>query len=226
MWDILVDKLGPPIWSFVIDRTNLMRLHGTRFSQLSVLEIFIQKCILILLLDVSKPSGHGNTFDRFIDALTNWTNFHKYCEFSNIRRTKSKNSNASQMACSCLRATYWSHVLSGEWRCSWSSADRRCSNYIWLNNNLIAYKGASYIRDLTVYCVFHFYVKITLCIHKSLYFKFRECSVLIFKLSREGTSSILCFMVITLLIFCWIRQIFYYVKGFKLWDWPFHDGLN
>ena len=55
-----------------------------------------------------------------------------------------------ESACSCLRATYWSQVLSGEWRRSWSSADRRCSNYIWLINNLNAYKGASYIRDLTV----------------------------------------------------------------------------
>ena len=25
---------------------------------------------------------------------------------------------------------HWSQVLSREWRCSWSSADRRCSNYI------------------------------------------------------------------------------------------------
>ena len=42
-------------------------------------------------------------------------------------------------------------VLSREWRCSWSSAHRRCSNYIWVINDLIAYKGASYIRDLTVH---------------------------------------------------------------------------
>ena len=54
-------------------------------------------------------------------------------------------------ACSCLCAIYWSQVLSGEWKCIWSSADRRCSNYIWVINNLIAYKRASYIRDLTVY---------------------------------------------------------------------------
>ena len=26
-----------------------------------------------------------------------------------------------------------------EWRCSWSSADRRCSNYIWVIKNFIAY---------------------------------------------------------------------------------------
>ena len=41
-------------------------------------------------------------------------------------------------------------VLSGKWRCSWSSADRRCSNYIWVIDNLIAYWRASYIRGLVV----------------------------------------------------------------------------
>ena len=45
---------------------------------------------------------------------------------------------------------HWSHVLSWEWRCSWSSADRRCSNYIWVINNFIANSGATYIRGLTV----------------------------------------------------------------------------
>ena len=54
-------------------------------------------------------------------------------------------------SCSCLCPIHWSQVLSREWRCSWSSADRRCPNYIWLINNLIAYQSASYIRDLTVY---------------------------------------------------------------------------
>ena len=53
-------------------------------------------------------------------------------------------------SCSCLRFVHWSHVLSWEWRCSWSSADRRCSNYIWVITNCIAYKGATYIRGLTV----------------------------------------------------------------------------
>ena len=41
-------------------------------------------------------------------------------------------------------------MLSREWRCSWSIADRRCSNYIWVIDNFIAYKGAAYIRDFTV----------------------------------------------------------------------------
>ena len=52
--------------------------------------------------------------------------------------------------CSCLWVIDWSLVLSWEWRCSWSSADRRCSNYICVINNCAAYQGATYIRDLTV----------------------------------------------------------------------------
>ena len=54
-------------------------------------------------------------------------------------------------SCSCLCPIHWSQVLSWELRCSWSSADSRCSNYIWVINNFIAYKGAPYIRDFTVY---------------------------------------------------------------------------
>ena len=53
-------------------------------------------------------------------------------------------------SCSCLCPVYWSHVSSWEWRCSWSSADRQCSNYIWVINNLIGHKGVTYIRDLMV----------------------------------------------------------------------------
>ena len=35
-------------------------------------------------------------------------------------------------------------MLSREWRRSWSSADRRYSNYIWVVNNYTAYKGVLY----------------------------------------------------------------------------------
>ena len=42
---------------------------------------------------------------------------------------------------SCLGPFHWSHVLGREWRCSW-----RCSNYIWMINNFIAYLSATYIR--------------------------------------------------------------------------------
>ena len=71
-------------------------------------------------------------------------------------------------SCSRLCPIYWSQVLNWEWRCSWSSADRRCSNYIWVINNIIAYKDASYIRDLTVISIYitilwlHWYVMETI----------------------------------------------------------------
>ena len=58
-------------------------------------------------------------------------------------------------SCSFLCPIYWSWVLSWEWRCSWSSTDRLCSNYIWAINNFVACLGATYIRDLMVlylYC--------------------------------------------------------------------------
>ena len=53
--------------------------------------------------------------------------------------------------CSCLCPIYWSQVLSWEWWCSWSSADRWCSNYIWVINNFIAHLGVPYIRGSTVH---------------------------------------------------------------------------
>ena len=53
-------------------------------------------------------------------------------------------------SCSCLGPIQGSQVLSREQKCSLRSADRRCSNYIWVIDNFIAYLGAAYIRDLTV----------------------------------------------------------------------------
>ena len=54
-------------------------------------------------------------------------------------------------SCSFLCPIHWSQMLSWERRCSWSSADRRCSNYIWVINNFIAYLGVTYIRGLTIF---------------------------------------------------------------------------
>ena len=53
-------------------------------------------------------------------------------------------------SCSCLCPIPWSQVLSREWRWSWGSADRRCSNYIWVTDNFIAFSCASYIWGLSV----------------------------------------------------------------------------
>ena len=54
---------------------------------------------------------------------------------------------------SCLCPIQWGQVISQEWRCSWSSANRRCSSYIRVIDNFISYKGAPYITDLTVHMI-------------------------------------------------------------------------
>ena len=74
-----------------------------------------------------------------------------YLKTSNIRRIKSPNLNVSRLVLQLsLPWIHWSQVLGQEWRCSWSSADRRCSNSAWVINNSIAYNSVSYIRGLTV----------------------------------------------------------------------------
>ena len=45
---------------------------------------------------------------------------------------------------------HWSDALSREWRCSWSSADRRSSNCIWMMNKFMAYWGVAHIRGFVV----------------------------------------------------------------------------
>ena len=74
---------------------------------------------------------------------------------SNIRCTKFQTTKFLISSCSCLCPINWSQMLSLVWRCSWSSADRRCSNYIWVINNFIACKGVAYIRGLTVPAIIH-----------------------------------------------------------------------
>ena len=65
-----------------------------------------------------------------------------------------KLSNISHLALQLLLPNPLSQVLSQEWRCSWSRANRWCSNYNWVVNNFIAYLGAAYITDLKVFVNF------------------------------------------------------------------------
>ena len=52
-----------------------------------------------------------------------WMPFEQnYRQTSNISGTKS---NIFVTSCSCLCSIYWSHLLSREWRCSWSSAEHQ-----------------------------------------------------------------------------------------------------
>ena len=70
--------------------------------------------------------------------------------YNRKRRTNPKIWFFPVSSCSCLCPIHWSQVLSREWRCSHSIADRRRSNYIWVINRFIAYYDAAYIRGLTL----------------------------------------------------------------------------
>ena len=63
---------------------------------------------------------------------------YRYHHISNISHTKSPNFNVTCLILQLSLLMYWSQVLSQEWRCNWSSAERRCSNCIWVISNSIA----------------------------------------------------------------------------------------
>ena len=62
-----------------------------------------------------------------------------YRQIYNISRTQSPNIYVSRLVFQFHCPIDWSQVLSWSWRSSWSSADRRCFNYIWVINSFIAY---------------------------------------------------------------------------------------
>ena len=96
--------------------------------------------------------GRTKTHFLFIVCGVNDMNYRKIRNISRNHNT-SPNHKIQRILvslCSCYCPIHWSNVLSSELRCSWSSADRRSSSYIWVINNFIAYSGATCIRGLTV----------------------------------------------------------------------------
>ena len=57
----------------------------------------------------------------------------------NSIRTYRQNLNVSRLVLQLVYPIHSRQVLSREWRCSWSAADSRCFNYIWVINNFISY---------------------------------------------------------------------------------------
>ena len=113
--------------------------------------------------------------------------------------------------CSCLCPIHWNHVLSWEWRCSWSSADRRCSNYIWVINNYIAYYGAPYSRGLTVS-----YTE-SLCSHKLIYCNCHQMIThFLFLLSFLFSLSY------SILLYCAMKKIEFRLKCNWILFWRVH----
>ena len=78
----------------------------------------------------------GTGWHQHLSGVGDWTAFpdierlHIYRKISNISRTKSQIFNVSLLVLQLFCAIYWSQVLSREWRCSWSSGNRRKGTYL------------------------------------------------------------------------------------------------
>ena len=77
-------------------------------------------------------------FVRSTTMISNHELKNVYRQISDIKLTKFQNFNLSGLILQ-LSLPNPLKPRSREWRCSWSSADRRCSSYIWVINKFIAY---------------------------------------------------------------------------------------
>ena len=113
------------------NNTDTNMTHSNTFMRLK--SKYIRACCILETQTelVSLMSGKRAVFQ--------WQREWTYRKVSNIRCTNVNTLMFFVSACSCRCAITWSQLLSGEWRCSWSSADRRCSSYVWVISNLIAY---------------------------------------------------------------------------------------
>ena len=74
-----------------------------------------------------------------VTKIIGWACSLAYRQVSNIWRTKSQYlKKILGLSCACLCRIPWSQMSSREWICCWSSADKQCSNYIWVIDNFIA----------------------------------------------------------------------------------------
>ena len=82
-----------------------------------------------------KIQGQGHGWGKMSRSHKQPSIHSMYRQASNIRRTKSQHLKDSRTV---LRLSLPNPLLGREQRCSWSSDDRRCSNYIWVIDNFIA----------------------------------------------------------------------------------------
>ena len=76
--------------------------------------IAVMKVLVPMIVLFNQENNTGKKFPAKCDCR----------ETFNINRTKSQNLEVSRLVCSSLFPIHLSHVLSREWRCSWSSTDR------------------------------------------------------------------------------------------------------
>ena len=92
------------------------------------------RTLLRLSTTISCTFCRTNPYELFKSHVT-------YRQIANKSRTKSQNLNVCRLVLQLpLPTPLEPGILSREWRCSWSNADRRCSNYIWMIRNSLPIK--------------------------------------------------------------------------------------
>ena len=112
-----------PIWWFQIEYVTIIYIYRSVIRSLSTTFNKIKRS------KRNKPSI----------IIYHYNNLTSYRHTSSLSRTKSQIFLVS--SCRCLYPIHWSQVWSREWRCSWGSANRRCSHYIWVIKILLPIKG-------------------------------------------------------------------------------------
>ena len=90
------------------------------------------------------------SFTYTIMVIFTGSELHKYRKISNINRTKSQHLDVSLLVLQLYLPNPLKPGVKSRMKMQWSSADRRCSDYIWVINKFTAYWGATYIKGLTV----------------------------------------------------------------------------
>ena len=150
-------RLAPRQWETLLQRKDVSHWLGSKlelalqFRALQEAMIIAHKITLWIQYGWMAKLGSSqcrSVWHMYGDHITySSSGYHK---ISNISHTKSKNLNDSHLILQLSLPNPLNQVLSREWRCSWTSANRQCSNYIWMINNFIVYYRSTYIRDLTV----------------------------------------------------------------------------
>ena len=109
-------------------------------------------------------------------------------------------------SCSCFCPVHWSQVLSKKWRYSWSSTDRRWSKFIWVINNVIAYKGVAYIRALKVphiRLIHPCHVWQNMMLYLEMIFKISWCSYIVYMIVSFDNNAVFCNTLCFILMLSW-----------------------
>ena len=151
-------RLVPSQWEMALLCNNVSHWLGTSQGSAlitKILHIARAFCCGLMIVDYthilqSYFTGTGAVMIFMICCVLLWFDTRKmwicyssriifmYCHTSNIRCTKYQNSNASHLILKLPLPNPLKPVVKSKWRCSWSSAKRWCSNYVWVVNNFIA----------------------------------------------------------------------------------------